>query len=77
MWPRAPFHSKKGKDILKGHLANSGVYVLYREDEPYYVGKTGEAPYKRLKAHALKPNRRNYNFCNHFSAFELSAPDDR
>ena len=39
MWPRALFHMKEGKEVLKA-LNKPGVYVLYRDDEPYYIGKS-------------------------------------
>ncbi len=74
MWPRALFHTKEGKEILKTALAKSGVYVLYREDRPYYIGKTFNPLYRRLRNHALQANWRRYNFWNYFSAFEI---DDR
>jgi hypothetical protein len=53
------------------------VYILYRNDEPYYIGKTGRPLLKRLKLHALKPNARRYNFWNYFSAFEITNPSHR
>jgi len=34
MWPRALFHMKEGKKLLKATLNTPGVYVLYRNDEP-------------------------------------------
>jgi hypothetical protein len=77
MWPRALFHSKEGLAVLGKHLSNGGVYVLYRDDEPYYIGKTSKPLYKRLKQHALKPNARRYNFWNYFTAFELAESEHR
>jgi hypothetical protein len=74
MWPRALFHMKDGKAVLEDVLDNPGVYVLYRNDEPYYIGKTGKTLFRRLKAHALKPNARRYNYWNYFSAFEIKDP---
>ena len=41
MWPRALFHMKQGKAVLEDSLKEPGVYVLYRDDVPYYIGKTG------------------------------------
>ncbi len=73
MWPRALFHMPKGKEFLMTHLSSPGVYVLYRDREPYYVGKTSKALGKRLRTHALRPNRRYYNFWNYFSAFEIKG----
>lgn len=77
MWPRALFHMKEGKDILKTSLGEPGVYILYRNDEPYYIGKTSKPLIKRLKSHALKPNARRYNFWNYFSAFEIKDSSHR
>jgi hypothetical protein len=77
MWPRALFHMKEAKAILERHLAAPGVYVLYRDDIPHYIGKTGTKLLKRLRNHALKPNARRYNFWNYFSAFTISDPSHR
>ena len=52
-------------------------YVLYREDEPYYIGKTETTIFKRVKTHALRPNARRYNFWNYFSTFEINDDDHR
>lgn len=72
MWPRALFHMAEGRAFLDQHLNGPGVYVLYRDDDPYYIGKTSRPLTKRLAQHALKPNARRYNFWNYFSAFQLS-----
>jgi hypothetical protein len=77
MWPRALFHMKDGKEVLAENLQHPGVYVLYRDDEPYYIGKTGKPLFKRLSTHALKPNARRYNFWNYFSAFEITNATHR
>ncbi|HEX4425736.1 MAG TPA: GIY-YIG nuclease family protein [Terriglobales bacterium] len=58
-------------------LKNPGVYVLYRDDLPYYIGKTGKPLLRRLSTHALKPNSPRYNFWNYFSAFEINDSDHR
>ena len=77
MWPRALFHMKEGMAVLTTCLKKPGVYILYRNDEPYYIGKTGKSLIKRLKNHALKPNARRYNLWNYFSAFEITDPSYR
>jgi len=77
MWPRALFHKKDGKAFIEKHLLSPGVYVLYRNDEPYYIGKTSKPLFKRLKQHALKPNTRYYNFWNYLSAFEIDNEGER
>ena len=57
MRPRALFHMKAGKPILERHFGKvAGVYVLYRDGVPFYIGKTGGTLLKRLRNHALKPN---------------------
>jgi hypothetical protein len=39
MWPRALFRMKAGKPILERHFGKvAGVYVLYRDDVPHYIG---------------------------------------
>jgi hypothetical protein len=77
MWPRALFHMKDGKVILERNLDEPGVYVLYRDDVPYYIGKTSTTLLKRLRNHALKPNARRYNFWNYFSAFHIRDSSHR
>lgn len=77
MWPRALFHNKDGKAFIDEHLSSAGVYILYRNDRPYYIGQTGGALNKRLENHALKPNARLYSFWNYFSAFQISDEDHR
>ena len=77
MWPRALFHSKEGRTFIDQHLTNPGVYILYRNDRPYYIGKTGGPLNKRLENHALKPNARYYNFWNYFSAFQIPRQGHR
>jgi hypothetical protein len=61
MWPRALFHMKEGKKLLRATLNEPGVYVLCRDDTPYYIGKTGKPFLKRVGGRALKPNWRRYN----------------
>lgn len=77
MWPRAVFHVKDGKEFLQSSLKSPGVYVLYRDDQPYYIGKAGDSLIKRLRTHALQPNSRRYNFWNYFSGFEIADRDHR
>jgi len=66
MWPREVFdyviakkrrqavYLAKGLDILK----NPGVYILYRNDMPYYIGKAGGKLWTRLFSHARRPGGR-------------------
>ncbi|MGB7553452.1 MAG: GIY-YIG nuclease family protein [Candidatus Korobacteraceae bacterium] len=55
-------------------LARPGVYVLYRDDEPYYVGQAGTLR-SRLAAHARVPGSRYFNHWNYFSAFVVNKED--
>jgi len=43
MWPRGLFHTAEGRTFLEKNLCEAGVYVLYRNDIPYYVGKTSKS----------------------------------
>jgi len=76
MWPRAVFDIKdKGKllrDVLD-LLDQPGVYVLYRDDQPYYVGSATRL-IDRLHKHANVTKDRYYNFWNYFSAFIEGGP---
>ena len=84
MWPREIFDyiDEDGK-TKKSTLARSleflrkpGVYILYRDDVPYYVGKAVRLK-GRLLDHATNPTTRYYNFWNFFSAFVVLDPDRR
>ena len=76
MWPRIAFDFE-GKETVKECLREPGVYVLYRDDEPYYVGKTGNKLYSRLHHHATNTMTRYYHFWNYFSAFIVRNPKHR
>lgn len=74
MWPREIFDIKSGNKLLKelpDLLASSGVYVLYRDEHPYYVGKTIGTLFNRIWQHANRPKDKYYNFWNFFSAFAV------
>src|ERR1035437_4245742 len=85
LWPSEIFDyvtSKPGKRLE--YLAKSlpvlrqpGVYVLYRDDVPYYVGKASNWLWHRLHVHARKPGGRYNNFWNHFSVFVIHDPGQR
>jgi hypothetical protein len=86
MWPREVFdylvddESGSGNRGILGHgpkkgqgvdlLGKPGVYVLYRDDIPYYIGQANEL-WKRLWHHAGYPDARYGNFWNYFSAFVI------
>jgi hypothetical protein len=71
MWPRVIFDMKapQAKELLQ----EPGVYVLYRDEMPFYVGKTERPLWRRIWAHANRPKDRYYNFWNYFSAFVVPA----
>lgn len=83
MWPREMFYklgpnaSGKGKNVLgyKGLevLNQPGVYVLYRDGVPYYVGQAATLR-RRLWEHSCSPATRYHNFWNHFSVFIIKSP---
>jgi hypothetical protein len=84
MWPREVFDSFEhlsSKKALQPHkgleiLDKPGVYVLYRDAIPYYVGQAGKLRY-RLFAHANIPNDRYCNFWNFFSVFVVENKHHR
>jgi len=79
MWPRAVFDVMEGKKLLLKKVADElkspGVYILYRDDQPYYVGKTKRRLFSRLHDHANKTTDRYFHFWNYFSVFVVPAPD--
>ena len=92
MWPREVFYriipkEKHGKSTTGKRpprlmfrsielLKESGVYVLYRDGIPYYIGQAKKLR-GRLWQHACAPDSRYYNFWNHFSAFVVKEPNHR
>lgn len=77
MWPRKVFDAREGKRILLKEvpaLQEPGVYILYRDDHPYYVGKTKRKLFGRLHDHANKSTDRYFNFWNYFSVFVVPDP---
>jgi hypothetical protein len=72
MWPREIFDIiEENRLLAKGlnPLKNPGVYILYRDDHPYYIGKTKRSLFSRLHAHANMSTDRYFNFWNYFSVF--------
>lgn len=78
MWPRVLFEGPKRSawaiDVRR-HLNFPGVYVLYRDEHPYYVGQTKGRLYSRIWSHANRPQARYFNFWNFVSAFVV--PESR
>ena len=72
MWPREALDLRNGKALLPDVwklIEQPGVYVLYRNDQPYYIGRATNRMKSRIHAHANKPKDKYYNFWNFFSAF--------
>jgi len=57
-------------------LTKPGVYVLYRDTTPYYIGQAKKLRL-RLYEHACVADSRYYNFWNFFSAFVVEDSDAR
>jgi hypothetical protein len=79
MWPRAVFEraeledGKRSRSLLARQLQfleEGGVYILYRDDEPYYIGQADKLRH-RLKIWARHPDSRYYHLWNFFSAFSV------
>jgi uncharacterized protein YyaL (SSP411 family) len=78
MWPREVFDiMEEGRLTIKkgiGPLTKSGVYVLYRDEHPYYIGKAKKRTlFQRLHDHANKSTDKYFNLWNYFSAFVVDA----
>jgi hypothetical protein len=85
MWPREVFdclvtNENGGRKKIMGKgldlLNEPGVYVLYRNDIPYYIGQALRLRH-RLWSHAGSPGARYGNFWNYFSAFVIREPKMR
>src|ERR1700761_1768276 len=79
MWPRAVFYNKalsleSGRETNLAKqlefLQRPGVYVLYRDDTPYYVGKAQKLR-QRLHIWATKTGSAHFHHWNFFSAFAI------
>jgi hypothetical protein len=79
MWPREVFdclipNENGGRKVILGKglelVDQPGVYVLYRDDIPYYIGQALKLRH-RLWSHAGSPGARYGNFWNYFSAFVI------
>jgi hypothetical protein len=90
MWPREVFYRRlpKPKPIAgsrknvttqwlyktMGLLTQPGVYVLYMDGVPYYVGQTQDLR-SSLAAHARVPQSHYFRHWNYFSAFAADKKD--
>lgn len=76
MWPRNFFDKKEGDTgrlLLKREVPElqlPGVYVLYKGDELYYVGRAAKL-WTRLHAHSNMVTDDYYAHWDYFSAFAL------
>ncbi len=53
-----------------------GVYILYKNEEPYYIGQATKLK-TRLRYHAVKAEGRYFHFWNLFVAFVVPDRDHR
>lgn len=75
MWPRKLFEQKDSRKRLTikqavPELQSPGVYILYRGDELYYIGKAARL-FARLHDHSNKITDEYYAHWDYFSAFAL------
>jgi predicted GIY-YIG superfamily endonuclease len=75
MWPRHLLQRKDKHGLLikreVPELQRPGVYILYRGDELYYVGKANRL-FSRLHDHSNKITDEYYAHWDYFSAFSLT-----
>lgn len=57
-------------------LREAGVYILYRDDIPYYIGQAKSLG-GRLYGHARRPTSRRYHFWNYVSVFTVAEREKR
>jgi hypothetical protein len=71
MWPRNVLYlDSELLQEVRQLLDHSGVYVLYRDENPYYVGKADRL-FVRIMQHANNPRKLQFNFWNYFSAYVI------
>ncbi|MGC1461019.1 MAG: GIY-YIG nuclease family protein [Terracidiphilus sp.] len=77
MPPRAIFDTQEVGRLgsiarnIKELTENPGVYILYRDDVPFYVGKAEKSLFNRLHDHANGVSSNRSYFWNYFSAYIL------
>jgi|SRR5271170_8128434 len=84
MWPREVFDRTElvdgGKEVaVRRHLPileKPGVYILYRDDVPYYIGRAKRLR-SRLFQHARRPGSKYDLFWNYFSVFVVEDEQQR
>jgi hypothetical protein len=82
MWPREVFDApsspgRRGRKLAQDLpiLQKGGVYILYRNDIPYYIGQ-GAKLFDRLRDHST-PGETYDLFWNYFSVFVLEDEKER
>jgi hypothetical protein len=72
MCPRTALDLREGNKLawdVWDIFQEPGVYVLYRDDQPFYVGSSKKCVADRIYDHANQPQDTYYNFWNYFSVF--------
>ena len=78
-WPREVFERLVSGRMLAPTLEilkKPGIYILYQDGVPYYIGKATKMR-SRLRQHALNPRSRHYHRWNFFSFFVVEDPHQR
>ena len=72
MWPRSALDLRDGSKLARpvwDFFQKPGVYVLCRDDQPYYIGSSRTCIADRIYDHANQPKDNYNNFWNYFSVF--------
>src|SRR5258708_32421420 len=78
MWPREVFDIIENNRLIVKDLKalkESGVYILYRDETPYYIGKATRTLFSRLHSHSNQSTDPYFNFWNYFSFFVVPDPN--
>jgi hypothetical protein len=71
-WPRTVYNLKDGNQPLESIREKlrqkPGIYILYQNSQPYYVGQARNL-WVRIRKHATNQNAKHYQPWTHFSAF--------
>jgi hypothetical protein len=84
MWPRDVFNCRvagpSGRSVSVAKtleiLSKPGVYILYRDDVPYYIGQAARLR-TRIFYHARRPGSKYDLFWNYFSVFIVEDRSQR
>ena len=71
IWPREALEAPELRKEVEAKLGQPGVYVLYRDEVPFYVGQAAKTLWRRLYSHAMNPVDTYYFLWNFFSAFKV------